>query len=94
MNVFLSISDRHRAGKGPNTSARDAHINTCFRIVNKHRNVADKLGWEPRRKYATARFSIGFRALETGSSPLRLIVGDQRGCYQYCDNKRRYLPDK
>lgn len=51
-----------------NTSSSDAHINVHIRIVNKHRNVADKLGWEPRRKYATPRFSIGFSALETNSS--------------------------
>lgn len=50
------------------TSGSNAHINARIRIVNKHRNVADKLGWEPRRKYATARFSIGFCALETSSS--------------------------
>lgn len=54
--------------KDLNTSGSDAHINARIRIVNKHRNVADKLGWEPRRKYATARFSIGFCALETNSS--------------------------
>lgn len=53
--------------KDLNTSGSDAHINVRIRIVNKHRNVADKLGWEPRRKYATARFSIGFCALETNS---------------------------
>lgn len=52
----------------PNTSGRNAHTNARIRIVNKHRNVADKLGWEPRRKYATPRFSIGFCALETNSS--------------------------
>lgn len=31
-------------------------LNVRICIVNKHRNVADKLGWEPRRKYATAAF--------------------------------------
>lgn len=65
INIFASVTVIR---KDLNTSAPDAHINAHIRIVNKHRNVADKLGWEPRRKYATARFSIGFCALETGSS--------------------------
>lgn len=65
INIFASVT---LIRKDLNTSASDAHINAHIRIVNKHRNVADKLGWEPRRKYATARFSIGFCALETDST--------------------------
>lgn len=49
--------------------------------MNKHRNVADKLGWEPRRKYATTRFSIGFCSLETGSS-----CADIQCSFDGCDN--------
>lgn len=45
-------------------------LNVRIRIVNKHRNVADKLGWEPRRKYAAATFSIESHALETVSMGL------------------------
>lgn len=60
-----------------NISGEDAHI----RIVNKHRNVADKLGWEPRRKYATARFSIGFCALETDSiNDFHCCFSDEMSC--------------
>lgn len=67
--LYADTSGEHQSNcKDLNTSGSDAHINVRIRIVNKHRNVADKLGWEPRRKYATARFSIGFCALETNSS--------------------------
>lgn len=65
------------------TNGSNTHINARIRIVNKHRNVADKLGWEPRRKYATARFSIGFCALETSSSRARhqpFIVNSRMEC--------------
>lgn len=78
--TFISFASRQDLNK----SGLDAHINTRIRIVNKHRNVADKLGWEPRRKYATARFSIGFCALEMNCSSDSMILTKPE-----CDNTTR-----